>query len=241
MKVYFYSAVLCSFILASTGFAEIANPKGKGDHSPGTETSSAHATVDVESVFKKYKLRHEETVASLKEAAETLQKLMANGDKPPTLILSLALSSELLRLKKEEALIRAWEEGTLDKGEYLSLMGEGAFILEHLKMLAAFAKAAFAVWENRKAPLTEAELMVKTAQGFDAFYSETDKLGAAYYDGELRAVAKEGRKMLEVFLQLFDKDVEKRIRFRANYFSKYAENLVQKNEALILNSESPKK
>lgn len=151
------------------------------------------------------------------------------------------MASELLRLKQEEALIRGWEEGTLDKGEYLTLMGEGAFVLEHLKMFAAFAKAAFAVWENRNGPLTEAELMVKTAQGFDAFYNEKDKLGAAYYDGELRQVAKEGRKMLEIFLKLFDPDVEKRIHFRANYFSNYAENLFKKNEALIRNTEITKK
>lgn len=208
----------------------------KNEHSPGGADKAGRAGVNEGSIFKKFKQRHAETIASLKEAAETLQRLQKEKNNPPTIIMSVALASELLRLKQEESLIAAWEDGTLPKKDYITLMAENTFILDHLKMFAAFTKSTYAAWENRTGVVTEAELMRQAAEGFDTYYTEKDKRASAFYDVELREAAKEGRKTLDTFKKIFAADKDAREIFRTIHFPGYAEQLVTKNEKLIRDS-----
>ncbi len=234
MKIQFL--LISAFFFSTIALAEPAAGDHAADQGAGVSESAKRSPVDVESIFQKHKQRYTETVASLKEAAETLQRLQKEKNNPPTIILSVALASELLRLKQEEALIKAWEDGTIDKAEYVTLMAENTFILENLEMFAAFAKSTYAAWENRTGVVTEKALLLEAAKGFGKYYTAADKLAAAYYDVELRDNAAGGRKTLETFKRIFEQGDD----FRAKHFARYAENLIKKNEALIREGSKPK-
>jgi hypothetical protein len=238
VKLKFFLTLSCAALIAVSARAD-ERPMDHGS-APATALAATPAEVNVESVFQKYKKLHADTIKMLKESAQTLQRLQKEGNSPPTLILSVALASELLRLKKEEALIKAFEDGTLKKDDYVTLMAEGSFVLENLKMFGAFTKAAYETWEKRDRALNEKEVMLLAATLFDDYYTAEDGKAAVYNDVELRDLAKNGRTTLDRFKAITSDDIVERTLYRAKFFPGYAANLITKNEALILENAKPK-
>ncbi len=238
MKNKFAFLSFSVLFVSVSAFAEVAiqatAPVAAASEDHGsTANAGGSSEVNVDSVFQKLKKNHAETIKSLTEAAQMLEKLMKEGDPPPNIVTSVALASEIIRLKREIPLIEAWDSGAIDKGEYVTIMAENLIVLDHLKRFAAFAKGAYSGWENREGPLNEKDFNATAAKEFDKFYSEKERKASVFNDVEVRDLAKDGRKTLPIYQATWAPDVEKRLEFRAKYYPGYAERLVKKNEGII--------